>query len=98
MIISGFTVPVLPAADPVLARLTETSRANNTELASGDLKLDADYNNLTAPKFLPQSGSPLLSAGVALPAGFETAAYKGAFGNTDWTQGWTNFDPQNAEY
>ncbi|QHT65876.1 T9SS C-terminal target domain-containing protein [Rhodocytophaga rosea] len=98
MILSGFTTPVLPNADPVLARLKDVTRANNTELAAGDLKLDADYNNLTAPKFLPQSGSPLLSAGVTLPAGFETAAFKGAFNTSDWTEGWTNFDPQNAEY
>lgn len=23
---------------------------------------------------------------------------KGAFGTTNWMQGWTNFDPQNTDY
>ncbi len=35
---------------------------------------------------------------VSLPAGFEANTYIGAFGTTDWTTGWTNFDPQNTEY
>lgn len=28
----------------------------------------------------------------------KTVSFRGAFGNTDWTDGWTNFDPINAEY
>ncbi len=29
---------------------------------------------------------------------FEKVSFKGAFGTTNWTQGWANFDPQNATY
>lgn len=29
---------------------------------------------------------------------FEQVTYIGAFGNTDWTKGWTNWDPQNSVY
>jgi hypothetical protein len=29
---------------------------------------------------------------------FEKVAYKGAFGTTDWTAGWTNFNPKLAVY
>ncbi|MBK9357442.1 MAG: hypothetical protein IPN08_08675 [Bacteroidales bacterium] len=29
---------------------------------------------------------------------FEKTTYVGAFGTTDWTQGWTNWDPQNTVY
>ncbi|MHC1707458.1 MAG: T9SS type A sorting domain-containing protein [Bacteroidales bacterium] len=29
---------------------------------------------------------------------FNKVDYIGAFGTTDWTQGWTNFDPQNSVY
>jgi hypothetical protein len=29
---------------------------------------------------------------------FENVNYIGAFGTTDWTQGWANFDPQNTDY
>lgn len=28
----------------------------------------------------------------------KSVSFIGAFGSTDWTQGWTNFDPINAEY
>lgn len=50
--------------------------------------------------FMPQSGSPLLGAasfdGVD---GMETVNYIGAFdANDDWLDGWTNFDPNNADY
>jgi hypothetical protein len=29
---------------------------------------------------------------------FTQVAYRGAFGTTDWTTGWCNFDPQNTNY
>jgi hypothetical protein len=54
----------------------------------------------TAPNFLPAVGSPALS-GVSftgLNAFFTATTYRGAFGTTNWTTGWTNWDPQNASY
>lgn len=29
---------------------------------------------------------------------FDSTAYVGAFGETDWTSGWANFDPLNVDY
>jgi len=29
---------------------------------------------------------------------FDQVLYRGAFGSTDWTQGWANWDPQNTNY
>ena len=29
---------------------------------------------------------------------FDKVNYRGAFGTTDWTTGWSNFDPQNTAY
>jgi hypothetical protein len=29
---------------------------------------------------------------------FETTTYKGAFGTTDWTDGWTEFQPLNKAF
>ncbi len=29
---------------------------------------------------------------------FEVVNYRGAFGSSNWTQGWANFDPQNTNY
>jgi hypothetical protein len=54
--------------------------------------------------FLPASGSPLLTGAkythTKLQNAFfdKTPTFIGAFGTTDWTKGWTNFDPQNTVY
>jgi hypothetical protein len=93
---------VLAGMNKKLSGLDSTTFVNETSnLLVSDpstLKLDANYNSLTAPKFVPQSGSLLLSGAAALPTGFEAASFRGAFGTEDWTAGWTNFDPQNTEY
>lgn len=43
------------------------------------------------------AGALFTNAKVA-DAFFEKVAYKGAFGTTDWTAGWANFDPQVLPY
>lgn len=64
-----------------------------------ELVLDANFNSLNVrPVLVPKAGSPLLSGGATLPSGFEATAYRGAFGGSDWTSGWANFDPQNTAY
>lgn len=79
--------------------LKDAARKNMFAADIATLKLDPAYNTLgTGVKLLPQAGSPLLTGGVTLPAGFEANTYIGAFGTTDWTTGWTNFDPQNTDY
>ena len=82
------------------ARFADAANKNYTTWSLSDLKLDAGYNMLGAPKFLPQSASPLLVAAnaAALPSAFEQTNYIGAFGTSDWTANWTNFDPQNTDY
>ncbi|HRI27543.1 MAG TPA: T9SS type A sorting domain-containing protein, partial [Chitinophagales bacterium] len=62
-----------------------------------------DPQNLDTPNFLPMTGSPLLSgadfSSPRLSGNFFTpTTYRGAFGNTDWTAGWANWDPQNTAY
>ncbi len=95
LVLAGMTTPIV-AGDQT--KLNDASRKNAFGGDVATLKLDAAYNTLGAPKVLPQSGSPLLTGGVALPSGFEANTYIGAFNDTDWTEGWTNFDPQNADY
>ncbi len=51
----------------------------------------------------PAAGSPLLGAASfadsKTASGFEQVTYVGAFSENDnWTEGWTEFDPQNAKY
>ena len=80
-------------------KLTSASRKNQFNLEPSALGLPNGYNTLTGkPSLLPISASILLNSGVTLPAGFEANTYVGAFSTTDWTIGWTNFDPQNADY
>jgi hypothetical protein len=66
------------------------------------LGLNANTFNLTAPNFLPNAGSPLLTGAVwdgkANDAFFVKEPFKGAFGTENWAQGWTNFNPQNTDY
>ena len=54
----------------------------------------------TSPNFLPAAGSPALagSSFAGMNAFFTSTTYRGAFGATNWTTGWTNWDPQNAAY
>lgn len=78
--------------------------ATNEKLNTADLKLgnlgQAGY--LDNPNPLPTSGSPLLSGatwtGKAADAFFEKVNFRGAFGATNWTQGWTEFNPQAKQY
>lgn len=78
------------------------SRGNQI-LASNDLMEIKNPFNLKDPDFLPSAGSPLLGGAaftnVKLTAAFFTpVTYRGAFGTTDWTDNWCNFDPQNTDY
>ncbi len=54
----------------------------------------------TTPNFLPAVGSPALagSSFTGMNAFFTSTTYRGAFGATNWTTGWANWDPQNASY
>lgn len=67
----------------------------NLALTSGDSKVGVNY--------MPSAGSAVLTAAdfsdALLVSGFEKVSYIGAFSDTDdWTEGWTEFDPQNAAY
>jgi hypothetical protein len=77
----------------------EATKNNQTMANYASLNLPNAFNQ-SAPNFVPASGSALLTGGSTsgLDAFFDNANYIGAFGTTDWTQGWTNFNPQNTDY
>jgi hypothetical protein len=80
-------------------KLNDAARKNQFAADLTKLGLNATYNAATGkPGLLPVAGSTLLTAGVTLPAGFEPNTTVGAFGTTDWTDSWTNWDPQNTDY
>lgn len=52
------------------------------------------------PNFLPAAGSPALTGTsfTGMNSFFTSTTYRGAFGTTNWTSGWCNWDPQNTVY
>jgi hypothetical protein len=54
----------------------------------------------TTPNFLPVTGSPALTGAsfTGMNPFFTSTTYRGAFGTTNWTSSWANWDPQNAVY
>jgi hypothetical protein len=80
----------------------DAARGNEIK-ATNDLLMLTSPFNLTAPNFLPTANSPLLTGAsftnTRLTDSFFTpVTYRGAFGATNWTTGWCNFDPQNTDY
>jgi len=81
---------------------TNASR-NNLTMATNDFLQVTNPFNLAAPNFLPANGSPLLSGAAFTNARltdsfFTLVNYRGAFGETNWTTNWCNFDPQDTDY
>lgn len=64
-----------------------------------DIQLENPFYS-TSPNFLPKTGSPALTGAsfTGMNAAFTVTAYRGGFGTTNWTAGWTNWDPQNNAY
>jgi hypothetical protein len=81
-----------------------TARKNQliTSANLATLLLNTATFTLTAPNFLPQTGSPLLTGAVwegkGTDAFFTKETFRGAFGTTNWTSGWTNWNPQTTDY
>ncbi len=96
-VILATTAPV--QIEGITEEIFKAAGAKNAVSTVEDLKLNAAFNSLSGkPGLLPEAGSSLLTAGATLPSGFDATVYAGAFGTTDWTEGWANWDPQNADY
>lgn len=108
IVLANMTTPVRGAGaitnDQALAFFNTAAFKNQVIPSTGvaALLLNPASFNLTAPNFLPQAGSPLLTGAVwdgkGADAFFTKETFIGAFGTSDWTKGWANFDPQNANY
>ncbi len=104
-IIAGCTTPLTVASGStwdITTWFNQMSFNNSILPNSTDLQLTNPYN-YDNPSFMPLAGSPLLSnssfgsAYLSDPF-FDVVSYCGAFGATDWTAGWANFDCQNTDY
>lgn len=81
---------------------TTVSRNNETKATNDLLQITSPFT-LTEPNFMPSSGSPVLTGAAftntrLTDAFFTPVTHRGAFGTTNWTTGWCNFDPQNTNY
>jgi hypothetical protein len=58
------------------------------------------FDPTAAPTLIPTANSPLLTGGstTGLNTFFEAVTYRGAFGATDWTTSWTNWNPAITDY
>ena len=57
--------------------------------------------NVDAPNYMPMTGSPALTGAnfTGMDATFfNTVAFRGAFGATNWLTGWTSYTPQTNVY
>lgn len=79
---------------------TKAEADGNRTLASRDDVQLTDPFNLTAPNFLPKAGSPALTGAsfTGMDSYFTTTTYLGAFGTTNWAQGWASFNPRSNAY
>jgi hypothetical protein len=79
------------------------SGLGNDTLATNDLLGLTNAFSLTNPKFIPSTSSPLRNKAsftgdnISDPF-FTQVTFIGAMGDTDWTAGWANWDPNNTEY
>ena len=68
---------------------------------NGNKSFDTWGKLVDSKGYMPLPTSPLLTAAAWNNVGnwFSQVSYIGAFGANDtWTNGWTEFDPQNADY
>lgn len=74
--------------------------ANNSFLPKWqDAGIDGSIFDVANPKVTPNAGSVLLSgADFTGLTGFENVDFRGAFGTTDWTLGWAEFNPNAKDY
>ncbi len=99
---ANLTVAAAQAAS-LPAVKTQFANSGNDSLATvANLMLTDPFNFTGNPDFRPMAGSPLLSGAnftsPTLDAFFTPTTYRGAFGNTDWTDCWCEFNARNANY
>lgn len=102
-VMSGMTTNYVTTNLPTAETWYLDAARGNEIKATNDLLMLTNPFNLTAPNFLPTANSPLLTGASftntrLTDAFFSVVTYRGAFGSTNWTTGWCNFDPQNTDY
>jgi hypothetical protein len=84
------------------AYFEDATRGNTDNMTVSDI-IGASLLTLTNPNFMPAANASFLTGASFSNSNLNNAFYtvvtfKGAFGTTNWTSGWCNFDPQNTAY
>lgn len=100
-LVTGYGTDGKPVLDKTQASYSSTffqAQPGNRSLSVADLKLTKPANSKITVNYMPGADSPLLNGGNATLSG--GTSYAGAFrdANDNWLEGWTEFDPQNANY
>jgi hypothetical protein len=95
--------PVTPFTVTEAQAYFEDATRGNTDTQTVSDIIGASLLTLTSPNFMPAAGASFLTGASFTNSNlsssfFTQVAYKGAFGTTNWTTGWCNFDPQNTAY
>lgn len=100
-IVAPFASPFLVTATTLTPAEMEVKAIADGNVIFADANTSVKLNNpfsLTGPNFLPATGSPALAGTWVATQGATAVTYRGAFGTTDWTAGWANWDAQNTKY
>jgi hypothetical protein len=100
-IVAPFTAPFLVTATTLTTTEMQTKALADGNVIFTDVNTSVKLSNpfnLLAPSFLPAIGSPALTGTFAATTNATAVTYRGAFGTTDWTAGWANWDAQNTKY
>lgn len=93
------TTANIGAATPLAWFVTENTILSKWTDAGISANIFAINFGSTTPTLLPTAGSTLLTgADFTGLTGFTSVTYRGAFGATDWTTSWANWDPQTTDY
>lgn len=103
VLVTGYDSNKKPIKDPTKPSFSTTffqSQQGNQVFADASSWMLQPLSPLNV-NILPGVASPLLTAasfsGVS-DSQLDKVGFIGAFGTENWTNGWTNFDPQNADY
>ncbi len=89
----------LTIVTPAQMKMRVESEGSSTLATANDAMLTSPFYS-TSPNFLPATGSPALTGAsfTGMNSYFTTTTFRGAMGTSNWTTGWTNWDPQNKAY
>ena len=104
---TNFEAPSGTPVDPfsvseVQAYFEDASRGNDDTKTVADI-IGSTLLSLTSPNVLPPANAFYLTGASFTNSNlsgsfFTQVTHRGAFGTTNWTTGWCNFDPQNTAY